>query len=126
MQPPPAEPVLTPPAPATLDRLAQLTADAEASHKAFLSQVAGARPTLTAGRGAASGGDAWARAEAALADVRAARAKTMVPLADLDRLYVDAATQGEATDRIGAARDRVTSLVSAEDATVSELSADLP
>ncbi|MBO0749697.1 MAG: hypothetical protein J2O44_04600, partial [Porphyrobacter sp.] len=76
--------------------------------------------------GKAVGDDAWAKAEAALADVRAARSKTMIPLADLDRLYVDAATQGEATARIGAARDEVAGLVTSEDRTVDQLSADLP
>jgi hypothetical protein len=126
MQPPPAEPLLTPPPSATLDRLAQLTRDAEASHKAFLGQVAGTRLAITAGRGAAVGSDAWARAEAALADVRAARAKTMASLADLDRLFVDAGTQGQATDRIGAARDRVEGLLASEDRTVGELSVNLP
>jgi len=126
MQPPAAEPVLTPPPSATLDRLVQLTAEAEASHKAFLGQVASTRSAITAGRGAAVGSDAWARAEAALADVRAARGKTMVSLADLDRLFVDAGTQGQATDRIGAARERVSSLVGEEDRALSGLSANLP
>jgi len=126
MQPPAAEPVLTPPPSATLDRLVQLTAEAEASHKAFLGQVASTRSAITAGRGAAVGSDAWARAEAALADVRAARGKTMVSLADLDRLFVDAGTQGQATDRIGAARERVSSLVGEEDQALSGLSANLP
>jgi hypothetical protein len=50
----------------------------------------------------------------------------MVPLADLDRLFDDAATTGRATDRIGAARDEVAGLVAAEDRTVAELSANLP
>jgi hypothetical protein len=61
-----------------------------------------------------------------MADVRAARSKTMIPLADLDRLYVDAATQGVETGRIGAARDEVAGFVTAEDRTVAELSANLP
>nr|WP_166180815.1 hypothetical protein [Altererythrobacter segetis] len=126
MQPVPVEPVLTPLAQPTLDRVSQLAADARAAHQAFVGQVAGARAAITGGRGAAVGEDAWARAEAALADVRAARSKTMVPLADLDRLYVDAAIYGEATDRIGAARDEVEGLLTSEDRTVDELSANLP
>ena len=126
MQPAAATPVLTPPPQTTLDKLSQLAADARADHQAFLSQVAGARPAITAARGAAVGNDTWAKAEAALADVRAARAKTMIPLADLDRLLVDAGTQSQATDRIAAARDEVANLVAAEDKTVGELSANLP
>jgi hypothetical protein len=126
LQPVPVEPVLTPPAPATLDKVAQLAADGKASHQAFLAQAAADRAAIFGGRGAAVGSEAWARAEAALADVRAARSKTMVPLVDLDRLLVDAGTNGEATDRIAAARDEVTSLVAAEDRTLAELSAGLP
>jgi hypothetical protein len=121
-----AEPLVAPAPAVTLERVSQLAADARASHQAFLGQVADARSTITAARGAAIGGEAWARAEAALADVRAARSKTMVPLADLDRLYVDAATQSQATDRIGAAREEVEGLVAAEDRTLGELSAGLP
>jgi hypothetical protein len=126
MQPAAATPAFIPPPQTTLDKLSQLAADARADHQAFLSQTAGARPAITAARGAAVGNDAWAQAEAALADVRAARARTMIPLADLDRLLVDAATQGEATDRIGAAREEVAGLVTSEDRTVAELSAGLP
>lgn len=126
LQPVAAEPVFTPPAPATLDRVAQLAADGRAAHQAFAAMVASTRGTIAGGRGAAVGNDAWARAEAALADVRAARSKTMVSLADLDRLFVDAGTQGEATGRIGAARDEVAALVSSEDRTLAELSANLP
>jgi hypothetical protein len=126
LQPPPAEPVLTPPPAATLDRVSQLAADARASHQAFVAQVASGRATIAAARGAKLGDEAWARGEAAMADVRAARSKTMIPLADLDRLYVDAATQGEETGRIGAARDEVAGFVTAEDRTVAALSANLP
>ncbi len=126
LQPAPAEPTLTSVAQPTLDHVSQLAADAKADHEAFLKQVAGARPVIAAARGAGVGEDSWARAEAALADVRGARSKTMVPLADLDRLYVDAGTQGEKTEGIGAARDEVSALVASEDKTVSELSAGLP
>ena len=126
MQPVSAEPALTPLTPATLDKVSQFTADARANYQAFLTQVSGARSAITGARGAAVGDDAWARAEAALADVRAARSKTMVPLADLDRLYVDAGTQGEATERIAAARDEVEGMAASEDRTLAELSANLP
>lgn len=121
MQPPPIQPVLTAPAQGTLDRISQLAADARADHRAFADQVSATRAIIAGGRGKAVGDDSWAKAEAALADVRAARAKTMIPLADLDRLLVDAGTQGESTDRIGAARDEVQGLVASEDASVTEL-----
>ena len=126
LQPVSAEPVLTPLAPATLDKVSQLAADGKVNHQAFLAQVAAGRATISGGRGAAIGSEGWARAEAALADVRAARSKTMVPLADLDRLLVDAGTNGEATDRIAAARNEVEGYLTSEDRTVAELSANLP
>jgi hypothetical protein len=122
----PAEPVLTPPTPATLDRVSQLAAEARAADRAFADVIAGARRTVIGGHGAAVGSEAWANAEAAFADVRAARSKTMVSLVDLDRLFVDAGTQGDSTDRIGAARAEVAALVSSEDQIVAELSANLP
>jgi hypothetical protein len=125
-QPAPVEPVLTPPTPATLDRVSQLAADGRSAHQAFVQTVAGARAAIAAARGKAVGDDAWAAGEAAFADVRAARGKTMVPLADLDRMYDDAATTGGATERIGAARDEVAGLVTSEDRTVNELAANLP
>jgi hypothetical protein len=125
-QPAPVEPQLTPQTPAALDHVAQLAANARAAHQAFGTVVAGARGAIAAARGKAVGDDAWAAGEAALADVRAARGKTMIPLADLDRMFDDAATSGQATDRIGAARDEVAGLVAAEDRIVDELSGDLP
>jgi hypothetical protein len=84
------------------------------------------RRVIAAARGKPIGDDAWAAGEAALADVRAARGKTMIPLADLDRLYDDAATTGHATDRIGAARNEVAGYLTSEDRTVDELAANLP
>jgi hypothetical protein len=126
LQPVPSEPVFTPVPQATLDRVSQLAADARADHQAFVEQVASARPIITAARGAAIGDDAWAKGEAAFADVRAARSKTMIPLADLDRLFVDASTNGEKVDRIAAARDEVAGYITSEDRTVDELSANLP
>jgi hypothetical protein len=126
LQPVSVEPVLTPPTPATLDRVSQLAADARTARQAFADEVAGARGTITAARGAAVGSEAWAKAEAAFADVRAARSKTMVPLVDLDRLFIDATTHGETTERIDAARKEVAALVASEDGIVAELSANLP
>jgi hypothetical protein len=125
-QPAPVEPVLTPLPPAAADHVTQLAADARADHQAFAEMVASTRPIIEGARGKAIGDDAWARGEAALADVRAARSKTMVPLADLDRLFDDAATTGQATERIGEARDEVTGYLTSEDRTVAELSANLP
>ena len=79
LQPVASEPVFTPVPKSTLDRVSQLAADGRANHQAFVEQVASARPIIEAGRGAKPGDDAWAKAEAALADVRAARSRAGRP-----------------------------------------------
>ncbi len=45
----------------------------------------------------------------------------MVPLADLDALYVAAATEGKALERIADAREQVAALVANEEATLASL-----
>jgi len=49
----------------------------------------------------------------------------MIALADLDRLYVDAAVDGEAIDRIGAVRDRVASQVDEQNAVIDGMLGEL-
>ena len=124
--PAPTAPAPPPPTPAAvLDRLQQLTAEASAAHQAFLAAAPQARSAVSAAAGAEAGSDAWARAQVALAGVEAARSRAMTALADLDRLYVDAAVEGAALDRIGAARDAVAAQVEQQDETISGLSAGL-
>lgn len=105
------------------DRLARLTADAASAHEAFLAATAPTRAAVAAAGEA--GGDTWARAQVALAGLGAARSQAMIALADLDRLYVDAAIEGAATDRIGAARDTVAGQVIQQDATMAALAGSL-
>jgi hypothetical protein len=61
----------------------------------------------------------------ALAALGAARSRAMIALADLDRIYVDAAVNGEALDRVGPARDSVAAQVEQQDATIAELASAL-
>jgi len=118
MQPPP-EPYVPPPPPAaTLDRLDQLAAEAASAHQAFLAEAPRARSAVAAARGAGPGADSWAVAQVAVSGLEASRGKAMIALADLDRLYVDAAVEGEALDRIGATRDRVAAQVDEQNATI--------
>lgn len=116
------EPYVPPATPAgVLDRLAQLRATAVQAHATFTSRAQASRGTISNGIRAAEGSDAWAAASAALADLEGARSQAMLPLADLDRLYVDAATGGEELARIAAVRDEVVALVAEEDATIDRL-----
>jgi hypothetical protein len=121
----PAPYVPPPPAAATLDRLQQFTAEAESANEVFLAAVPQARTSVAAARGTEAGGEAWAKAHVALAALGAARSRAMIALADLDRIYVDAAVNGEALDRVGPARDRVAAQVEQQDATIAELAGAL-
>jgi hypothetical protein len=124
-EPAAAEPYVPPPTPTgVIDRLQQLTAQAAAAHDAFLAEAPRARSAISAARGASIGDERWAHAEVALSSIEAARSSTMVPLADLDRLYVDAATEGGATDRIAAARDEVQAMIDAETTLIADLAGD--
>jgi hypothetical protein len=118
-EPEPYMPPATPPE--TLDRVERLVADAEAAHQAFLAAADEGRATIAAGRGAVEASDAWSRAQVALADLEARRSQTMVALAGLDRLYVDAELSGAALERISAARDGVIALVESENRTIADL-----
>ncbi len=122
---PPQPYVPPPPLPATLGQLGALEHAADAAHAAFLAEAPRARTVVQAARGAAAGSEAWARAEVALASLISARSATTVPLADLDRLAVDAAVDGRQTAPIIAVRDAVEAQVAAEDATIAQLKAVL-
>jgi hypothetical protein len=49
----------------------------------------------------------------------------MIALADLDRIYVDAALEGSELTAIGAARDRVAAQVDEQNATIDAMLAGL-
>jgi hypothetical protein len=120
LQPAEAEPYVPPATPAeTLDRLGRLVAEAQAAHQGFLAAAERARPL--AGAGAAEGSDAWSKAQIALADLEANRSNTMISLAELDRLHVDAELAGAELQRIAAARDEVSALIESENRTIDAL-----
>ena len=122
LQPAAAEPYVPPATPPeTLDRIAALLAEAQSAHQAFLASAENRRATIAAGRRGAEGSDAWSRGQIALADVASGRSKVMVPLAELDRLYVDAELAGGELGRISAARDEVIALVESENQTIDQL-----
>jgi len=110
MQPVAPAPYVPTPA-AVVDRLEQLSSEAASAHRAFLAEAPRARSAVAAARGTGPGADSWAVAQVAVAGLESSRSKAMIALADLDRLYVDAAVAGEELERIGAARDRVAAQV---------------
>jgi len=113
------QPYVPPPTPAAvLGRLDQLAAEADSAHRAFLAEAPAARRAVAAASGAAFGSDSWARASVAVAGLESSRSKAMIALADLDRLMVDAAIEGEELERIVAVRDGVIAQVDEQDDTI--------
>ena len=122
MQPPLPAPYVPPPTPAAVvDRLAQLSGEAASAHRAFLAEAPRARTAVAAARGAQVGAESWSVAQVAVAGLESARSRAMIALADLDRLYVDAAVGGEELTRIGAVRDQVSGQVDEQNATIEGL-----
>jgi len=116
----------TPPSGEVLEQVAALRASAAAAHRQVLVAAESARAPLANARGSQIGGEEWSIASLALADVQARRSETMVALAELDRLYVAAQTEGGEPDAIVAALSEVNTLVLEEDRLVAGLRAQLP
>ncbi len=110
-----------PPAPATLATLEELEATARAAHAEFLAAAPRARTLAAAASGAARGSERWAVAQVAIADLESTRSEAMIALADLDRIFVEAATSAQSTDSITAVRSDIDALVAEEDAVIGSL-----
>ncbi len=123
--PAPSPFVPAPASPATLESLDELTAAATVAHEAFLAAVGTARPAVKRASGSAVGSDAWAEAQVAVAGLESRRSLATIALADIDRLYVDAVTQGGETAQIEDSRRVVTAQVSEQDAQIAALLARL-
>ena len=118
---PPAPYVPPPQPPEVSDRLARLSAEVASAHDVFQREAPAARNLVEAARGSGIGSEAWAVAQVALAGLESARSRAMIALADLDRLYVDAATEGTELGRIATARDGAIAQVEQENATITSL-----
>lgn len=126
LQPADAEPYVAPAPPsAVLDQIDRLTAEATRAHQDFLAEAPQARSAVAAARGAEPGADSWGRAQVALAGLEASRSRATIALADLDRIYVDAALEGTALDRIETARRSVAEQVDDQSQTIGTLQAEL-
>lgn len=121
--PPPPPP---PPAPAplgqpVLDRVDLLVAEARSADAGFKGKEARARSLVAAAAGAPLGSEAWSVASVAVAELEVARAKTLLPLSELDRLYADARNEGRDTGPIETARATVLGTVAAQDSILAGL-----
>ncbi len=107
-------------------RIDQLSGQARLSHQRFLAALPATRSAVSGSTGAAVASEAWARAEAALGALRAARNPTLVALADLDALYVASEMEVGAADALFAARNSVAALVSQQDQAITLLEESIP
>ena len=122
--PPPPPPVPPAPAPlevATLERLDLLLAQARSADAGFRAKEGRARSLVAAATGAAMGSEAWAVASVAVAELEAARAKTMLALSEIDSLYAEARTAGRDTAPIETARQTVMAMIAGEDEVLASL-----
>ena len=107
----------------TMRAPADLAVRAGASHDRFLAALGDARRAVSAGRGAASGSEAWGAAQVALADLESIRSDTAIVLADLDTLHVANDVTYASSAALDAARAEVLRMVAEEDAALAELRA---
>lgn len=127
---PPAVEVPPPgPLPADLaGRLARWEAEAAAGQRAFAAERSAAATLVAAAAGAPAASERWIVAQQAISRLVAARAPVTTALADIDRLYVERSV-ADAVDglpAIHALRERLAALVSAQDAAIAALAAELP
>ena len=126
--PPPAEIPVPEPASAPLAQaIAALARDADRGESAFRAALADGRAQVAAGRGAATGVEAWAVAQLALSRMDVARGPTLMALAELDRLTLAQADAGDVAgaQALTAERDRVAALAGTQRAELDRMLAGL-
>ncbi|RKF20995.1 hypothetical protein D6851_08560 [Altericroceibacterium spongiae] len=124
MEPVAPEPYIPPKTqPDLLDEIASLRNQALDAHKQFTATSERARRAANAARNAKTGGENWAVAQVALSELESSRSQTMFALADLDRIYVDAAINARELEPAASARSEVMALVEQEDTVIGEIGA---
>ncbi len=107
--------------PATLAQLEALVASARAAHQRFLAARGAAERLVASARRSAVGTESWAQAQVGLANLESLRSDTMIALADIDRLHVDAHTGGGDIAETGSALAEINALVAEQDAVIAAL-----
>jgi len=120
---PPAPVEIVRPAPPTAvtEKLGGLVNAAEAADAKFGTREARARAVVGSAARAKIGSESWATATIAVAELEAARSEAMLALSDLDMLFNEASVSGQEAKGIGAARDKVTGLITRQDQVLAEL-----
>ena len=114
-----------PPTPASIAGLDGLASEARAAHAAFTAALPAARARVNAARGSGVGSEAWAVAQVAVADLESQRSRAMIALADLDRIYVQVSSDGEAIAPVEDVRGPIAELIAQENAIIDDLLAAL-
>lgn len=119
--PAPAPDIPLPPSAEVLAQIEQLAGQSTAAHRAFLAELPRVRSAVEAARGSGPDGENWALAQVALSGLQATRSPATVALADIDRIYADAATGGTDVARIADTRSRVAAEVDEQDRAIDSL-----
>lgn len=106
-------------------RLENLRADALAADAAFADSLARARPLVATARGAPVTARSWARAQVAVADVSSKRSAMALPLADIEKLYVEYYDTGVDAGPIEQVRDNLAARQDEQDRILAGLRAQL-
>lgn len=126
MNPPVSKPWTAPqPGKDRLASISELTSRAQKAHDHFMDGAQKANQEISKASGAAIGSERWSVAQIALAHLETKRNDALIALADLDRIFVTASTDGESLGEIGPAQTRVEQLVTQENAIIAELSKKL-
>jgi hypothetical protein len=104
--------------------LGALSTDAARGEAAFRGALPGAERTIAAARGTALASEPWFAAQAALSALEATRAPTLLALAEIDRLLLEAELAGDANRAVplGALARDVAAQESQQTATLNRLS----
>lgn len=117
---------IPPPQPAaqstdSLGQPGELGAEAARAHARFMEQAPAVRTSAGRANSSPVGSENWARGEVALAGLEGIRSQTLIALADLDRIYVDAITNRRPVDQIETVRTEVSAMVAKQDEVIAGL-----
>lgn len=122
MEPVAAEPYIPPKTGQdVLSSISSLRQSAQQAHAKFTAIVPRAQRAANAARNSPQGSENWAVAQIALSELESSRSDAMIALADLDRLYVDAAVNATELGPLASARDDVMALVAQEDSVINQI-----
>ena len=124
--PPPTTQFTPPPITnATIEQLGELGQSARVADAEFQAGIDGARAAIAGLSGAATGSLNWSEGQVTIAALESSRANTLIALAEIDRLFVEAALQGARLDGITTVQDEVSNLIKEQDAIIDSLRAAL-